>query len=256
MMPSSASRPRGREHNITQLGVTCALCHSTVDNSAARIGRRMDGADPRPETRHHCALAGAPGRTRSVTRRGVPASTPRDKQTEEQAARAPAGMAWPSHERNYTGRERSRTGMLSPSPRWRRATVARGRIAVSHPRHGGAKLRRCARTAQPAVASPRRSVDAAVAARGRGCSTGVRELPSGGSARYNKTDTAMPAENRHGRVQARTTTRRTARPRCPDLAAHAVLTRRQRRTLTDVVAHYNGFARSDSRRAAERLVEF
>jgi len=32
------------QHQITSLGVTCALCHSTVDNSFARgIGRRRDG---------------------------------------------------------------------------------------------------------------------------------------------------------------------------------------------------------------------
>ena len=33
-----------RDHHLTRLGITCALCHSTVDNSVAKgIGRRLDG---------------------------------------------------------------------------------------------------------------------------------------------------------------------------------------------------------------------
>jgi hypothetical protein len=36
-------RVRGRDR-LTKVGITCALCHSTVDNSSAQgIGRRLDG---------------------------------------------------------------------------------------------------------------------------------------------------------------------------------------------------------------------
>lgn len=38
----------GGQDKLVRLGITCALCHSTVDNSFARgIGRRMDGAPNR-----------------------------------------------------------------------------------------------------------------------------------------------------------------------------------------------------------------
>ena len=44
MNASSACAAPSRTDTITRIGITCALCHSTVDDSvAAGIGKRLDG---------------------------------------------------------------------------------------------------------------------------------------------------------------------------------------------------------------------
>ena len=63
---------------LTRVGITCALCHSTVDNSfAPGIGARLDGgptSTSTPARSSRCRRRSPPTRRRSSTR-GVPAST-------------------------------------------------------------------------------------------------------------------------------------------------------------------------------------
>jgi hypothetical protein len=60
---------------ITKLGITCALCHSTVDNSAAPgIGKRLDGW-PNRDLDPGGILALTPGLPAMATQLAVPAET-------------------------------------------------------------------------------------------------------------------------------------------------------------------------------------
>jgi hypothetical protein len=52
------SAKRGRDGGLESVGIQCALCHSTVDNSvAAGIGRRLDGWPRLERRRNHRARA-------------------------------------------------------------------------------------------------------------------------------------------------------------------------------------------------------
>ena len=96
--------------HITRLGVTCALCHSTVDNSVMPgIGHRKDGWPNRDLERRgdHCVVASAVCRQESGLRfvgsRQI--RPPVQPGREEHAARRPAGVrVGPSQERNVHGR--------------------------------------------------------------------------------------------------------------------------------------------------------
>jgi hypothetical protein len=67
------------DRNITKLGVTCALCHSTVDNSVAPgVGNRLDGwpnRDLDPAGSSRCHPRSRPTRGRCTTPGGRAATT-------------------------------------------------------------------------------------------------------------------------------------------------------------------------------------
>ena len=97
-------------NHITRLGVTCALCHSTVDNSVMAGHRPPPGrlAESRPQRRrHHRAVARAAGGQESglhvVGSWQVRSALQPGRQ--EHAARPPAGL-WPGRrqERDLHGR--------------------------------------------------------------------------------------------------------------------------------------------------------
>ena len=243
-------------NHITRLGVTCAFCHSNVDDSVMPgIGRRMDGWPNRDleRRRHHRAVAGArrrqEGGLRVVGSRQVrPALQP----GREEHAAGPSARVWPGQvtTKPTLPRGRSRIGTpTSPSPRWAdretSPTHGSGSTSSTRPTWSPPSFRRCAPTSTAwrhprlrAAASMRSSpsVDAR-------CSTGrARAATLADPARTTTTGILHPPADTgvDGAYAARTATKAYRTTPLRGLWQHAPYFHDgSAATLADVVAHYN-----------------
>ena len=249
---------RGR---IQRLGVTCALCHSTVDDSVAPgIGRRLDGW-PNSDLNPGAIIALSPAvpgasqaRLQQLGRRQVRPALQHRRQ--EHAARAAAGVwADARQERDLHGRRaRSRTGTrTSRSRRWAdRACSSTGAWASTSGARPIASRRSCRalreyqfslRTPPP----PPGSFDKHAAWRGKHVfDEELHGVPRRRDRhRQQRRHPARASRNRHGRRVRRTHDNKAYRttplrglwqhpPYFHDGSAA---------TLDDVVAHYNDVLR-------------
>ena len=163
-------------NHITRLGVTCALCHSTVDNSVMPgIGRRKDGW-PNRDLNVGAIIALSPALAadkKAVYGAGVPANKPAlQPGRQEHAARPPPAYGL-ARIKNETTRRRDRSpiGMpMSPSPRGRARQLLRPaardrRQAFAGHGHDKLPALRAYQHSLPSPPPPAGSFDAAVADR-------------------------------------------------------------------------------------------
>ena len=233
---------------ITRLGITCALCHSTVDDSVMPgIGRRLDGwpnLDLDPGRIIALSPAVPPARRRSTTVWGPGKYDPRfnidglsTPLVHAARVRAARHRQRDLHRRRpgvvleqvRRGDADGRAGQFS-------ATAARASL-VQHARPGHPKLPalRDYQLSLRAPAPPAGSFDAAAAARGQRCSSARRAARPATSRRRTPTTTAAvlhaPAETGMdaARTRQRSATKRyRTTPLRGAVAAPAVLPRRQR----------------------------
>jgi mono/diheme cytochrome c family protein len=260
-------------NHITRLGITCALCHSTVDNSVMPRHRPPEGrlAEPGSGTSGAIiALSPAPPRTRRrSTRRGPGKYDPRYNQDERTRLSSRPRMAWPQSERDYTAE-----GPISYWNAYVAVTQMGGKGNFSDTRLGidvkhspdmvRSKLPalRAYQHSLPAPPPPAGSFDVAVAKRGRALfDRTCASCHVGGSGTDNDNGTLhAPAETGvDGAYAARTASKAYRTTPLRALWQHAPYFHDgSAATLVDVVAHYNrvrtlGFTAEQQRDLVEYL---
>ena len=225
-----ASRRSTARDTLTRVGITCALCHSTVDNSfAPGIGKRLDGWPNRdlnpgaiialsPALRRRdegAAQLLGPGQVRPALQHRRP----------EQAGGHPAGLRPRRHPQRHLHRRRRRDRVLEPLRRGHadgrprhlhRAAPRRERHATAPTTWSSSKLpalqayqlshRRAGAAGRQLRCRGRRARQAGVRRRGR-----VRELPQR-RALHRRQQHAAPAGRFDGRARGRRATPRARRP--------------------------------------------
>ena len=263
-----------RPERLTKVGITCALCHSTVDDSfAPGIGQRLDGwPNRRPQPRRdHRVSPAVPDAAKAVYNSWGPGKY--DPRFNQDGQNTPVVIPPAFGLAGVSGRPTPADGPISYWNKYVAVTQMGGHgsfVDRPHRRARGAEARpgeaqarrRCELPVQPGDAGrPDGSFDRA--------RRGARphRLPGGRQVRHLP---QRPPLHRHQPRPAHDPaksgwTRRTRSQRDEEVSHHAaaragdprpLLPRRQRRDAGDVVDHYDGLLHLGSPPAEDDLVEY